>query len=1032
MEQALKNSKVTGFLIIAAFSSALKWLKRIAYAGFCLLIPYTGIYAFDSGEYPEDKEAKVAIEFSSNINSNTDTVRINALIRTINATLGNHISLAEKLSNEALALATELNYSSGMIECYLALANIHLTRGNFDQAEKSIQQGLRIGEQSGDEMAQARFDLAMFRLLFEKGEYSEAPGCNEKAKAIGVKLSNQEILAYVFGNEGIITSIRGDRTAALEYFFKSMEMFKVLKNEPQVGLTLLRIGHTFELAGSYDKALDYLLQSLEINQHLDNLSNTGWSLLNIGVVYSRLNNTPLMMQYYEKALAIAEQAENLRLTLAALDNIGGRYSIEHDFISANKYLRRAYALSKKAGHNSRTVFITGNLAENFLYAGQYDSAERYGLENLGMAIGEKNSFEKRQAYMVLSEIYAAKKEYAKGYTMLLNYANLSDSVFNEEKSRQIEELREKYETEKKEVKITTLTQEKASAEFRRNTFAILSVLFLAVGVLVFYILRLRVKRNRMLLEKGQEVDRMKTRFFTNISHEFRTPLTLILGPVTNMLSNTHDAAAKKQLTSVEQNANRLLELVNQLLDLSKIESGSMKLNVSTSDIMTVLKGVALSFHAIAQQKEIDLVINVSPEKLVIRFDRPKFETILINLLANAFKFTPQKGRITVESGIIKKNTQKSYREFIAISVTDTGRGIPEKDIGNIFNRFYQSDDNQLLQQEGSGIGLALSKELVELHGGNIYPTSQFGEGTKIIFEIPVDIPEGDTVAAGSLKTKRNRSVEITEQEHDWGTELQDEATLLNAKPIVLVVEDHREVQHYIRDILKEKYSVLLANDGHEGIMKATDAIPDLIISDVMMPKKDGYEVSKTLKNDERTSHIPIILLTAKADSEDKIDGLKTRADDYVTKPFIPDELLVRVENLIDSRQRLRKKYKKESTLKPSEIAENSVDEKFLNKLIVTVENQLGNEHFGVEQLSEEIGMSRSQLHRKLKALVDQGPNQFIRSFRLNRAHNLLKQRVATAAEIAYRVGFGSPSYFTKCFQEQFGYTPSEIMEKARE
>ena len=265
-----------------------------------------------------------------------------------------------------------------------------------------------------------------------------------------------------------------------------------------------------------------------------------------------------------------------------------------------------------------------------------------------------------------------------------------------------------------------------------------------------------------------------------------------------------------------------------------------------------------------------------------------------------------------------------------------------------------------------------------------------------------------------------------DEEVDFDNAQEGEIELDNQKPVVLVIEDHKEVQEYIHEILKDKFNFLSASDGEDGIVRAIEIIPDLIISDVMMPKKDGYQVCRELKMDERTSHVPIILLTAKAGSEDKIEGLQTRADDYVTKPFVPAELLLRVENLIESRKKLREKYKHQGTLKPTDIAENSIDEKFLNKLIEIVEGQLDNERFGVEQLSEEIGMSRSQLHRKLTAIIGQGPNQFIRSFRLNRAHDLLKQKAATTSEIAYRVGFGSPSYFTKCFQEQFGYVPSEV------
>jgi DNA-binding response OmpR family regulator len=248
----------------------------------------------------------------------------------------------------------------------------------------------------------------------------------------------------------------------------------------------------------------------------------------------------------------------------------------------------------------------------------------------------------------------------------------------------------------------------------------------------------------------------------------------------------------------------------------------------------------------------------------------------------------------------------------------------------------------------------------------------------------------------------------------------------NNLPVVLVIEDHEDVRNYVKDTLDKNFTIIAAKDGEEGISKAIEYVPDLIVSDVMMPKKSGFDVCHILKLDEKTSHIPVILLTAKSDSEDKITGLMTKADDYVTKPFVPRELLVRIENLIELRKQLREKYKSEGVIRPKEVAVNSVDEKFLDKLIALVEINMGDEKFGVEQLGEELGMSRSQLHRKLKALLDQGPNQFIRFFRLQRAHDLLKQKAATASEIAYQVGFSSPSYFTKCFHEQFGYTPSEI------
>lgn len=954
-----------------------------------------------------------------------DTVRINRLIRTTINTIGPDISQAEEFAREALALSEEINYSKGRIESSLALAEIHMTRGAYAPAELLLQTGIVLSEETGDDASLAKCCLQMYSFLRVKGEYDNAASFNERAGELGAILANKEILASYYLNEGLIKGVGGDRAAGIKYALQALEMFRALKREHQVGNTLGAIGYMFELAGSYEKAMDYQRQALEVHLRLNNHSRAGWAYLNIGVVYSRRSNDALALAYYKKALELAEKGEDLRLTLACLDNIGGKYSLNGDFSNAGAYLNRAYRLSTASGHNSRTVYITGNLAENYLYMGKYDSAELFGLENLRIATQERNAFEKRQASLVLSRIYAAQNRHAEAYEMLLEHVALTDSTFNEEKSRQIEEVREAFETEAKEQEIVNLTALNENVRLKNRTYAGAAIGALILGGLLFYVQRVKVKRNRLLVEKGQEVDRMKSRFFTNISHEFRTPLTLILGPIPGILARTEDPATRNQLTVMNKNAGRLLELINQLLELSKIESGSVVLQVSRSDVVTVLKGVTLSFHSITEQRGIDLVMDVSPEKLEVNFDRSKFETVLTNLLANAFKFTPPEGQITVTSRLVQRMMKKSRREFIEISVTDTGSGIPEEDIGNIFNRFYQSDNSQLLQQEGSGIGLALSKEFVELHGGSIQAFSRMGKGTTVVFDIPVDIPDSDAVV-DEVGEKRYTMVTIGEGNGEEPGRDED-TTHLETKPMVLVVEDHPEVLDYIREILKEGYAVLTARDGEEGIAKAMETIPDLIISDVMMPMKDGYEVSRTLKGDERTSHIPIILLTARSGSNDRIGGLKSQADDYVTKPFVPAELLARVENLIESRKRLKEKYKKESTLKPSEIAENSIDEKFLQKLVDIVEREIGNEHFGVEQLSQEIGMSRSQLHRKLKALLDQGPNQFIRTFRLKRAHDLLKQRAATTSEIAYRVGFSSPSYFTKCFQEHFGYVPTDLL-----
>jgi signal transduction histidine kinase/DNA-binding response OmpR family regulator len=586
----------------------------------------------------------------------------------------------------------------------------------------------------------------------------------------------------------------------------------------------------------------------------------------------------------------------------------------------------------------------------------------------------------------------------------------------------MQEMEMKYQSEKNQQQIENLKATNEKVRYRNISFAGAAISFLILGALLYYVQRMRTRRNRLLLEKEIELDRLKSRFFANVSHEFRTPLTLILGPLDEMISKIELPGMKKQLKVMQRNAGRLLDLVNQLLDLSKIESGKLQLSVTRSDIISVIRGVSMSFHSMAEQKHINLQLDIKPDYLELNYDREKLETIMTNLLSNAFKFTPVHGQIII-STLVQPEKDYDKRSHLSIVVSDSGSGIPEEEINLIFNRFYQSDHNQLLQQEGSGIGLALTKELVELHGGMISAQSQPGKGTQIRVTIPMDIELTESIQTIDQSFESEKA--STTHEINDG-ELESVTGGDHNLPLVLLIEDHVDVRNYIQEILGKHYRVLIAEDGEKGVSIAYESIPDLIISDVMMPKKDGFEVCRELKQDEKTSHIPIILLTAKSESEDKIEGLETQADDYVTKPFVPKELLARIKNLIDSRARLREKYKKEGVLRPKDVAVNSVDEQFLNRMVSVVESNMGNELFGVEQLSNALGMSRSQLHRKLAALIDQGPNQFIRTFRLQRAHDLLKQKAATASEIAYQVGFSSPSYFTKCFHEQFGYTPSEI------
>jgi signal transduction histidine kinase/DNA-binding response OmpR family regulator/Tfp pilus assembly protein PilF len=949
-----------------------------------------------------------------------DTARINVLIKLADEYTSYDLDHADSLAQEALTLSKRLDFTEGLIKSLNSLSFIKSSKGSYEEGYNLCEQAIQLSQQTGNREWIAESYHHMFLVHFKKGEYKLALPAAEKCMEIALELNSNRLLAQANDDIGIIKGINGHHTEAIEYFMKSLSLYEQLGDDAKIGIALMHLGHTFELAGSYEKALEYLKRSQVVNQRIGNKFNEAWALVNIGVTYSRMNQVDTALNYYKRSLMIAEQIKDQRLILTNLDNIGGKYSMMKDFDKANQYLQRAYKLSEESGTNSRTVYITGNLAENYFYMGQFDSARVFGEKQLILALNSGLISEQKVAYYVLAQVYDSLNDHQSAYEALQKYITVNDTIFSREKSRQIEELRESYESEQKEQEIASLEKEKNAEQFRRNTFAGVALLFLLIGGLLYNNQRIKTRKNKELLKKEKEVDVLKSKFFANITHEFRTPLTLILGPIEMMKSEAVNPKIHQHLNVMKTNASRLLDLINQLLELSKIESGSLKLKASPGNIVPVVKGIVMSFESMVLKKGIMLKVESLKEKINLYFDREKLEKVLINLISNAIKFTPNGGQIFVELS--------NRDEYLNILIKDTGMGIPERDLEFIFDRFYQSHNGR--ESTGSGIGLALAKELIELHHGSIRVKSEEGSGTEFFIRLPMrnahlskEEITMDEIAPLSLYP--STGLEFPESDLEEVI-LNGYEKIESRKPQLLLIEDNRDVRNYITEILNPYYQILQAHDGEEGISMAQENMPDMIISDVMMPGKDGYAVCASLKQDERTSHIPIILLTAKVATEDKIQGLENQADDYVTKPFIPKELLVRVQNLIESRKKLQEKFQRELILKPSEMAVNSVEEKFIAKLLNIVEEHIGDEKFGVEQLAREIGMSRSQIHRKMMALTNQAPNLFIRIFRLTRAMELLKKQAATASEIAYEVGFSSPSYFTKCFREHFGYTPSEI------
>jgi len=522
----------------------------------------------------------------------------------------------------------------------------------------------------------------------------------------------------------------------------------------------------------------------------------------------------------------------------------------------------------------------------------------------------------------------------------------------------------------------------------------------------------------------QELDRLKTRFFTNISHEFRTPLSLLIGPLEEIRQRY---PKEGMIPMMQRNVTRLQSLINQLLDLSKLEAGEFKIEARYGDIAVFFGYIFSSFESLAQHQNIHFNVTQSRRSFEAYFDADKLEKIITNLLSNAFKFTPANGRIDMR--VFYQTIDGD--DWLLLEVEDNGIGIDAERLPQIFDRFYQVDDTAQRKYEGTGIGLALVKELVDLFKGRITVKSEVKQSTVFRVELPLPKPKN------SLNTEflpkitpayAPNSAEPLQPERFAVADLSQDAT----KPMLLIVEDNPDLRQYLYGLFEPYYQIVEAINGQNGLDLAFELVPDVVVTDLMMPLLDGFGLCQRLKSDQRTSHIPVVLLTAKATLSDRLEGFELGADDYLQKPFNKEELLVRVRNLIQQRAILRQKFSLMEPPMPNPItgaAPENLDNQFIKKAHEIVEGHLGDSSFDVEEFCKEMGMSRTNLHRKLKALTDASTTEFIRTIRLQRAAQLLLQRTHTVSEIAYRVGFESLPYFSKSFQERFGMPPSDYPHK---
>ncbi len=846
------------------------------------------------------------------------------------------------------------------------------------------------------------------------GEYDKATVEMDSALIIYQQVGDSILILDAMVESARITQDKGLYEESITAYLDALSLARSINNEDSEARIHNYLGGIYNTQKQYKQAIDSYSKALEIVRRNNIIRGVSACLTNLAAVYSNMGDNTKAVEFGKEALEIKRELKDVLGTARVLDNLANAHCRLGNYDQAEIYAQEASILAQQIGDPTLANNITNTQACIAFEKGDYQGAVSITRE-IEDRIGASTNLELQvKTYRRLYEAYGKLGQFEEAHSYGLLWQMMSDSVYNTQKLAITNELEAKYQNEQRSREIELLESEKELQELQltqreneRNGIILISVVILIFAGLIYNQFRIKKKANKQL----RELDKFKSNFFANISHEFRTPLTLIQGPIEQLEQNPEEPLEPDTLRMMRRNSGRLLSLVNQLLDLTKIDEGTLKLEPMEGDILKCLRTAASSFNSLAAQRNIDYRVSIPGRSLWTSFDRDKLEKILYNLLSNAFKFS-------TDGGIIEFNAVYKDGE-LQIQVSDYGRGIAAENIPHIFDRFYQVDSSSTRKQEGSGIGLSLSKDLVTLMDGTITVSSEEGKGSFFMVHIP--IVEIETRQSSAQQTEEHSGMEQKAATKTFEFEDSERRDL----PLILLVEDNPDMRAYIKGHLKKHYRVKEAFDGEEGLKLAMANPPDLIISDVMMPRLDGIELCKKLKTNIATSHIPIIMLTARVGIDNKIEGLETGADEYLAKPFQITELSARIKNLIDQRKKLREFFAKNSMHNlPEDMNLTSADQRFLDKVFELLEEHYTDSSFGVPQMQSELGMSNTQLYRKIKALTGERPGELLRNYRLKKAAYYLNQNADTVTQIAYQVGFNNLSYFAKCFKSLYGIAPS--------
>lgn len=965
------------------------------------------------------------------------------------------------------------------------LAQIYALRGDYPKSNEYYTRALDASRSIGGDMYIGTIIFGLAENYTKLGAYKKAFALLEESLPL---ITYEPHLIYYYAILGDLHCATGATEEGLVAFEKAAKLCEDFDDQMRLAYIYEMIAKAYFDLGVYEKTADYYLQIIEISKALELPTLDIMSRKGLGTIYKIWDEPNQSIAYYEEALELSLEAHltdhiiELRLLLGEVFLNLKQYS------KAEAHLQSALFLAKEIKSPASVIKAYLQLCNSYVESRKYEAALNL-LSELELFLAEEDENKWSHFYLSIiskkGEIYFRQKEYAKSVITLRgglkkniafdnkkeqsNYYNtlsracekignnndalyfyqqhviLEDSIRQIANNKAVNAIRILYETREKEKEIEKLQQEKAmqslaldhqKSELSRKQSYLLFLLFLLLSLgLGSYLIfnrfkwqkkneKLQLVNSKIALEKQHlktrqqlEIAKLRAHLFTNISHEFRTPLTLILSPLESVLSGDTKLQSP-MLKMMHNNAKKLLELVNETLDLAKLESGTITLKRELCNINLLIRDIFRNFLPIAQKNNILLKIKNESQYQLIDVDQQKMERAISNLLSNALRYSPSGSEVL----ITLQNDEKGFQ----INIRDEGAGIPAEHQPYIFDRYYQVDKYSF---QGTGIGLALTKEIIELHGGAISVESQIGEGTVFTISLPFEKMQTKKEVIPSSQTEIVVDVSYSMATNTLyagrAVDTASKANSIKHTHCILIVEDNRDVMDYLANTLSTIAQVERARNGKEALTITRHLIPDLIICDIMMPIMDGMEFTRHLKKDIQISHIPIILLTAKASLESKLDGLEIGADDYLTKPFNARELLLRSQNLIIQREKLKQFFKADKTIIPENLTVNKLDQEFLKKALMVVNDNLDNPDFNVERFTALIGMSRTNLYTKLKALTGKNILEFIRTLRIKEAVQLIKTNSGNMNDIAYQTGFNNRQSFIKSFKLEMGKTPSQ-------